>query len=98
MLGKHVGRSSVLATAVTGLLYASQAHADLLTAGNVLVSTENFSAPADAVFECTAGGTQLQRFDVPYPGGRPGTEDVRDVATDSFGRVQIYNGTFAPYL
>jgi hypothetical protein len=74
------------------------AQADVLTSGNILVSTENFSAPADTLAEYTASGTLIQRFSVPYPGGRPATEDVRGIATNSSGQVQIYNGTFTPFL
>jgi hypothetical protein len=80
------------------LFLTAPLRADLLTPGNVLISTENFSAPANMVFEYTAGGTQVQGFSVPYPGGRPATEDVRDIATDLAGHVQIYNGTFSPFL
>jgi hypothetical protein len=80
------------------LIALHTAKADLLTGGNVLVSTENFSAPADTVAEYTAGGTLVQRFNVPYPGGRPATEDVRGIATNAAGQVQIYNGTFSPFL
>ncbi len=75
------------------------ARASILTPGNLLVSVENFGgAFADTVNEYTTGGAQVQQFSVPYPGGRPVTEDVRDIAVDQTGRVQIYNGTFAPFL
>jgi hypothetical protein len=75
------------------------ARSDVITPGNVLVSVENFGGPlADSVLEYTASGTLLQQFNVPYPGGRPATEDVRGIATNSAGQVQIYNGTFSPFL
>jgi hypothetical protein len=75
------------------------ARASSLTPGNLLVSAENFGgAFADTVNEYTTGGAVVQQFNVPYPGGRPVTEDVRDIAVDQTGRVQIYNGTFAPFL
>ncbi|HXK21646.1 MAG TPA: hypothetical protein VMS55_03095 [Myxococcota bacterium] len=70
-----------------------------LTPGNLLVSTGSFTAPAsNTVFEYTSTGSQIQGFSVPYPGGRPNTENVQDVVVDQDGRVQIYNGTFAPFL
>jgi hypothetical protein len=69
-----------------------------LTPGNLLVSTEGFGVPADVVLEYTAAGTQVQSFSVPYPSGRPVTEDVRDIYVDGAGNVQIYNGTFSPFL
>jgi len=87
-----------IALVVLTCAICSIAIAGPLTPGNLLVSTENFGGPADTVLEYTVGGVQLQNFPVPYPGGRPGTEDVRDLYVDSRGNVQIYNGTFTPFL
>ena len=61
-----------------------------LTPGNILVSTENFGGSlSNSVFEYTTSGTRVQQFAVPYPGGRPGTEDVRGIAANAAGQVQI---------
>jgi hypothetical protein len=78
---------------------AMPARGGSLTAGNILVSTENFGGSiSDLVFEYTTSGTKVQQFAVPYPGGRPATEDVRGIVTNTAGRVPIFNGTFSPFL
>jgi hypothetical protein len=87
-------RSTVLAAlAALSLLGALSASAAPLQSGNVLVSTNGL------VREYTPTGTLVRSLSVPYPGGsRPGTESVRDVVVTPEGNVEVYNGTFDPYL
>jgi outer membrane protein assembly factor BamB len=63
-----------------------------LGAEHILVSSNN------AVAEFTDDGAFVQSFSVPFPGGRPGTETVRDVAVGADGRAHVYNGTFEPFV
>ena len=46
--------------------------------------------------EYTPTGTLVQTFSVPFAPG--GDSYIRGIATDTSGNVQIYNGTFSPYL
>jgi len=48
--------------------------------------------------EYTTAGSLVQSFDVPYPGGRPGTESARGLTQGQDGNAYVYNGTFSPYL
>jgi hypothetical protein len=48
--------------------------------------------------EFAPNGLLIQTIDVPYPGGRPATEIVRDITLNSDGTLSIYNGTFDPHL
>ncbi|QRO02148.1 hypothetical protein JRI60_25615 [Archangium violaceum] len=70
-----------------------QAAAEPLQEGNVLISTGN------SVYEYTREGAWVRTLPVPYPTGtRPATEYVRDMVVDADGNLQVYNGTFDPYL
>jgi hypothetical protein len=97
---KHGTRyvTAILAISLAAAAWAP-ARANSLTPGNILVSTENFSTSiGDIVFEYTTSGTVVQQFAIPYPGGRPITEDVRGIVANPAGQVQIFNGTFSPFL
>ncbi|WP_157758845.1 hypothetical protein [Cystobacter fuscus] len=70
-----------------------QVAAEPFEPGNVLISTEN------SVHEYTPNGTWVRTLPIPYPTGtRPVTESARDALVDANGNLQIYNGTFDPYL
>src|SRR5262245_5438009 len=74
------------------------AWADPPTPGNILVSTEIFGGSSDnTVREFTRAGTLVQTFG-PVPTGPGGDGSTRDLYVDGAGRVQIFNGTFSPYL
>lgn len=61
--------------------------------GNILVSSD------DTLYEYTKGGAQVEAIDIPYGSGpRPRTEGARDLTLDRNGNVQVYNGTFHPFL
>jgi hypothetical protein len=62
------------------------------TNGNILV-TQN-----DHLIEYTNTGAPVQSISVPYMGGRPATEHVRDVIVGPTGTARIYNGTFDPFM
>jgi hypothetical protein len=95
---RHAG-GVVAVSLVLAVAAAMPAQAGSLTPGNVLVSTENFGGSvSNSVFEYTTSGTMVQQFMIPYPGGRPVTEDVRGIVTNTAGQVQIFNGTFSPFL
>jgi hypothetical protein len=53
---------------------------------------------ADTLEEFTTGGTQVQQVVIPFPGGRPQTEEARGVVIGPGGAAYIYNGNFSPYL
>jgi hypothetical protein len=61
-------------------------------ATDLLVITNN------TLREYTTAGALVQSFDIPYPGGRPGTESARGVTVGQDGQAYVYNGTFNPYL
>ncbi len=66
-----------------------------LTPGDILVSsTTDFQT--SVLREYTTTGTLVQTFSVPIAPG--GDAFIRGIATDGTGKVQIYNGTFSPYL
>jgi len=60
--------------------------------GSLLVGNNN------ELQEFTYDGVFVRSFAVPYPGGRPGTEWTRDLTVDRDGQVNVFNGTFQPYL
>lgn len=64
-----------------------------LTPGSILVAEPG----AMKVREYSRGGALLQTFSIPIADGR-GFADLRDLAVDAAGNVQIYNGTFEPAL
>jgi len=84
------GRLVVLA--LLFIVVSQPANADPLTVGNILVSS------GDILFEYTPFGVQVQSIAVPYPPPREPTENVRDIIVDQNGDVQVYNGTFDPFL
>jgi hypothetical protein len=61
-------------------------------AGNLLVSDNSI------LYQYTPSGTLLQSRAVPYPTGVGQTEGTRSVVVDSAGNIQVYDGTFNPYL
>ena len=62
--------------------------------GDILVSTE-----IGEIFTCSRGGDcRLMHDAVPYPGGRPARETVRDLVALTNETVAVYNGTFNPHL
>ena len=68
---------------------------DAFTPGDILVSsTTDFQT--SLLREYTPTGTLVQTFSVPIAPG--GDAYSRGIATDASGNVQIYNGTFSPYL
>ena len=71
-------------------LSAGSVSAATLTPGNILVSTKQ------TVTEYTLSGNIVQTFSVPL--SPSATESTRDIAVDSNGGIQVYNGTFDPIL
>jgi hypothetical protein len=67
------------------------AHAAPLTFGNILVSAETFQ-----LREFTPSGVLVQTFAIPAVPGGDGAP--RDIVVDALGNVEIYNGTFLPFL
>lgn len=84
----------VVAIALTSLLAigTTSVRADPVLPGNILVSQHTNRS----VLEYTPTGNLLQQFVVPYPTSP--IESLRDIVVDGAGRIQIYNGTFDPYL
>ncbi len=74
---------------------ANGIHAAPLTPGNILVNDEVFSAPG-RLREFTPSGVLVQTFTVLFAPGGDG--QPRDIVVDRDGNVQIYNGTFSPFL
>jgi len=70
------------------------AHAEVLTPGNILVSDEVFTGNG-RVREFTPSGQLVQTFSFPLA---PGDGQPRSITVDINGNIQIYNGTFTPYL
>ncbi len=65
------------------------------TPGDILVSSTT-DLQTSILREYTPTGTLVQTFSVPIAPG--GDAYARGIATDAAGNVQIYNGTFSPYL
>jgi PEP-CTERM motif len=80
-----------------GLLATStpSAWAASLTPGDILVSSTQ-DLQTNVLREYTPTGTLVQTFAVPIAPG--GDAFIRGIATDVTGKVQIYNGTFSPFL
>jgi PEP-CTERM motif len=66
-----------------------------LTPGDILVSSTT-DLSTSILREYTPTGTLVQTFSVPVAPG--GDSYIRSIATDTAGNVQIYNGTFNPFL
>src|SRR5262249_52743487 len=63
-----------------------------ITQGDILVTQGNFGG--SSLKEFTPTGTFVQTITLPMPGDG----GARGVVVDSNGNVQIYNGTFSPFL
>lgn len=96
----RVSRSIRVGAAAFALLVggASAARASVLSSGDLLITTDFSTSPQTTLYEYTPAGKVVQSWSVPYPGGRQSVEDLRDVAVGADGNIQIYNGTFSPYL
>jgi WD40 repeat protein len=84
---------------VVGLLsfaMITAADAAVFTPGNILVT--NGSDNSHRVYEYTRTGQLVQTINVPTVSGQGSTEYNRDVLVDSHGRLQVFNGTFTPYI
>jgi hypothetical protein len=80
---------------LTWLAGGTSLSADPITAGSLLISETNGGADG-IIFEYSRTGTLLQTFHVPpAPGGDSG---VQSIVLDGDGRIEVYNGTFSPYL
>jgi hypothetical protein len=90
-------RWSALIAAAIGVaaIFPRAAWASPLTPGDILVSSTN-NLQTNVLREYTPTGTLVQTFSVPTAPG--GDAFIRGIATDTSGNVQIYNGTFSPYL
>ncbi|MEO0538098.1 MAG: hypothetical protein AAF215_30090 [Cyanobacteria bacterium P01_A01_bin.123] len=101
-----VNQSAIVlpSVALLSLLVIEPAHSAAFSPGNLLVSVNEFTGSITAptyVAEFTTSGIREQiLFDVPAPGTTrvPTTETARDLVVDSSGNIQLYNGTFDPYL
>jgi hypothetical protein len=65
-------------------------------AGIVLIVTQDYEPGVypSRVIEMTRGGSIVQS--IPFP--RPGDDEARDLVVDRHGSLQVFNGTFDPYL
>lgn len=50
------------------------------------------------LYEYTPAGSLVSTRDIPYPASNSGTEYPRGIVVDGNQDIQVYNGTFAPYL
>jgi hypothetical protein len=66
-----------------------------LTPGDFLIIDEVFGSPSP-LREFTPAGTLVQTFSIPQ--APLGDTQARGIAVDSNGNIQVYNGTFLPYL
>lgn len=80
---------------VMAAIASPSAWAGSLTPGDILVSSTQ-DLQTNVLREYTPTGSLVQTFSVPIAPG--GDSFIRGIATDSAGNVQIYNGTFSPYL
>ena len=83
----------LLASFLAGRLDVVQAAP--LTQGNILIDDTVSFGEEGRLREFTASGDLIQTFLFPSSGG---TETPRDIAIDRNGNVEIYNGTFRPFL
>ena len=84
LLALILGLAAPLAPAVAGPL----------TPGDILVSDEVFSGNG-RIREFTSSGQLVQTFTFPLA---PGDGQPRSITVDTNGNIQIYNGTFSPFL
>jgi hypothetical protein len=84
---------------ILGLLVLARSLAPVqatpLLPGNVLISS-SANLQSGTIREYTPAGVLVQTFAVPTPSGV--TPYPRDIATDSLGRINVWNGTFTPVL
>ena len=89
------GPRCLLALGLSLLLNANTVSANPVLPGDILVSsTTNFGD--GTVREFTPAGVLVQTFSIPVAPG--GDTYPRDIAMDSLGRINIWNGTFNPFL
>lgn len=89
----HSRGHRLLVTLVSTLLPFASSEATSLLPGDILVSSSS-NLQTGVIREYTPSGVLVQTFSVPAPSGT--TPIPRDIATDSFGRINIWNGTFTP--
>jgi hypothetical protein len=91
-----------LGAALAGLcaaLVGPSARAAALRPDGVLANIVSpFDETRSVLREYTAGGSQLQTWNIAYPGAQSGADYPRTVTVDPGGSIQIYNGTGAAYL
>jgi hypothetical protein len=88
-----------LRTFFTALLamYACTSHAAPIDSQSILVSHITGNGRGE-IIEFSRTGTVLQSFLVPTGTGSVVNGDLRALEMDKYGRLQIFNGTFSPYL
>lgn len=86
-----------LISIVSAIAFAEKMHASPINAQSILVShiTENGRGE---IIEFSRTGNVLQSFMVPTGTGGVLNSDIRALQMDQTGNVQIFNGTFTPYL
>jgi hypothetical protein len=62
--------------------------------GNILVDDENTTT--STILEYTPSGSLVQTFTV--PNAPQGDQQARGIAVDGNGNIEVYNGTFSPFL
>src|SRR5215203_5836005 len=91
-----------LGAALAGLcaaLIGPGARAAALRPDGVLANVVSaFDHTRSVLREYTADGSQLQTWNIAYPGVQSGADYPRTVTVDPAGDIQIYNGTGAAYL
>jgi hypothetical protein len=75
----------------TAILLTNAVALQPLTPGDILISSQN------TVAEYTRTGNFVQSIAVPYP-GTDSYPNVHDVVIDDSGNIDVFNGTFDPYL
>jgi len=95
MFGPCRCASQLLALIVAFIAVSPTISAAPVLPGDILVST-TASLGSGTIREYTPGGILVQTFTVSAAPG--GDTYPRDIAVDSFGRINIWNGTFDPFL
>lgn len=87
-------RNTLVRPVLVAMLWVSVGLAAPFTSGNIAVCTQ------EVLYEYTPAGDFVQSFAIPFgEDPRPVTESARDIAVKFGGmEVQVYNGTFTPYL
>jgi hypothetical protein len=78
-------------------MYACVAQAAPIDSQSILVSHRTETGRGE-IIEFSRTGTVLQSFLVPTGTGSALNGDLRDLEMDKYGRLQLFNGTFSPYL